>query len=601
MIGHTLQPGPLDSLDVNIVESGELVAHDEAGRVPVLTFIGDCGECVTKRTERDPVWPWNIQVVYQCGECLCYLGLGGMEHKRITHIVGERFYSFLPQRYHAERVTFFANRDKLTLLEVNIFAHEPDAISRTEASVDPEQNYWADDFVRSLNKRMDMIRVKKPMLADGPEFRDACLGEPLPNPHRISYPPTLVSMVEHGDDAGPVAVESERTQLALAAQVTPERREVIGSKVGYLPGTSNERQQSPDGAFVAVEMMRGNVPGVGSCPLLGGEQVGEFLQADAVGVDGHLRHAPGVQVALDAIVLSQGGGAVAPGPEVVEPSLNSLLKSPVGTGFSRECFKSAHAAGLSDPQHGGSLGVGSSDCNGRQLSSQADYSRIGDMENQPQLPYRERSSTGKSRGLISLSASPTSTENSPFPRESTPAESAQTANSSRFSRPLNTECYPERRCRHCQKQFWTHKSKVGAFCSVSCKSAAMIGQYIHSKHITAPGTKQQAHNAQVHLTGMLRNGTLVRAEDCQLCGLTKPTEGHHPNYTQPWLFVWLCVRCHRKVHSNRELFDKAAEIALDNMIQRVYRQEAARLGVWRRDAIRTLQREVKAARRRAGR
>jgi hypothetical protein len=33
-------------------------------------------------------------------------------------------------------------------------------------------------------------------------------------------------------------------------------------------------------------------------------------------------------------------------------------------------------------------------------------------------------------------------------------------------------------------------------------------------------------------------------KQCQMCGLTKRLERHHPNYDLPLLIVWLCKPCH---------------------------------------------------------
>lgn len=47
---------------------------------------------------------------------------------------------------------------------------------------------------------------------------------------------------------------------------------------------------------------------------------------------------------------------------------------------------------------------------------------------------------------------------------------------------------------------------------------------------------------------MTENGTL-KQEPCAICGESK-TQKHHPNYNEPLLVVWLCVKCHRKLHKS---------------------------------------------------
>lgn len=37
----------------------------------------------------------------------------------------------------------------------------------------------------------------------------------------------------------------------------------------------------------------------------------------------------------------------------------------------------------------------------------------------------------------------------------------------------------------------------------------------------------------------------VSANPCSLCGSKENIERHHPDYSMPWLWVWLCRTCHR--------------------------------------------------------
>lgn len=38
---------------------------------------------------------------------------------------------------------------------------------------------------------------------------------------------------------------------------------------------------------------------------------------------------------------------------------------------------------------------------------------------------------------------------------------------------------------------------------------------------------------------------------CQMCGLPKKLERHHPDYDLPLLIVWLCKPCHVKADAVR--------------------------------------------------
>lgn len=41
------------------------------------------------------------------------------------------------------------------------------------------------------------------------------------------------------------------------------------------------------------------------------------------------------------------------------------------------------------------------------------------------------------------------------------------------------------------------------------------------------------------------------------CGSTKPADAHHVDYNQPFLVLWVCVNCHRKVDHNSLKFKKS--------------------------------------------
>lgn len=71
------------------------------------------------------------------------------------------------------------------------------------------------------------------------------------------------------------------------------------------------------------------------------------------------------------------------------------------------------------------------------------------------------------------------------------------------------------------------------------------------------GDDKQRKSKQIYGRA-LRNGVLVRPDTCECCG-EKPEPGksgytriqghHHKGYDYPLEVQWLCVSCHRKVHS----------------------------------------------------
>ena len=40
----------------------------------------------------------------------------------------------------------------------------------------------------------------------------------------------------------------------------------------------------------------------------------------------------------------------------------------------------------------------------------------------------------------------------------------------------------------------------------------------------------------------------VEKEECYFCGSRKHVVGHHPDYSKPLDVIWLCNRCHRRLH-----------------------------------------------------
>lgn len=40
----------------------------------------------------------------------------------------------------------------------------------------------------------------------------------------------------------------------------------------------------------------------------------------------------------------------------------------------------------------------------------------------------------------------------------------------------------------------------------------------------------------------------IERQPCQTCG-DVPSEGHHPDYSQPLYVVWVCRACHSRIHA----------------------------------------------------
>ncbi|QTC89414.1 hypothetical protein IFE19_01385 [Brevundimonas pondensis] len=55
----------------------------------------------------------------------------------------------------------------------------------------------------------------------------------------------------------------------------------------------------------------------------------------------------------------------------------------------------------------------------------------------------------------------------------------------------------------------------------------------------------RAHNA---VNNAVRDGRLTK-EPCLFCGEAK-VHGHHQDYSKPLDVIWLCPRCHHRLHAN---------------------------------------------------
>ncbi len=54
-----------------------------------------------------------------------------------------------------------------------------------------------------------------------------------------------------------------------------------------------------------------------------------------------------------------------------------------------------------------------------------------------------------------------------------------------------------------------------------------------------------AHHA---LRNALRRGEIEKPSACWYCGSTDRVQGHHADYSRPLDVVWLCDKCHKRVH-----------------------------------------------------
>jgi uncharacterized protein YlaI len=54
-----------------------------------------------------------------------------------------------------------------------------------------------------------------------------------------------------------------------------------------------------------------------------------------------------------------------------------------------------------------------------------------------------------------------------------------------------------------------------------------------------------AHNI---LKSAVKRGKIPKGP-CSICGANKNIHGHHNNYSEPLKVVWLCAKCHHRIHA----------------------------------------------------
>lgn len=58
----------------------------------------------------------------------------------------------------------------------------------------------------------------------------------------------------------------------------------------------------------------------------------------------------------------------------------------------------------------------------------------------------------------------------------------------------------------------------------------------------------EAYKAQTAVNNAVRDGRLLK-EPCAICGTEKHVHGHHRDYSRPLDVIWMCARCHHRVHA----------------------------------------------------
>jgi hypothetical protein len=72
----------------------------------------------------------------------------------------------------------------------------------------------------------------------------------------------------------------------------------------------------------------------------------------------------------------------------------------------------------------------------------------------------------------------------------------------------------------------------------------------HSGRVAAQWRKDHpdAYRAQTAVGNAVRDKRLLKGL-CAICGTDENVNGHHKDYTKPLDVVWLCAKCHHRIHA----------------------------------------------------
>lgn len=106
-----------------------------------------------------------------------------------------------------------------------------------------------------------------------------------------------------------------------------------------------------------------------------------------------------------------------------------------------------------------------------------------------------------------------------------------------------------RRCRACQREGnrerYSRDPKRGAAKRMTYYDT--VKAYAYNKRWRSENReKKNAHSAVEYA---VKTGKLARPNYCEACRKVGPVHGHHEDYSKPLEVEWLCVACHRAIHT----------------------------------------------------
>lgn len=110
-------------------------------------------------------------------------------------------------------------------------------------------------------------------------------------------------------------------------------------------------------------------------------------------------------------------------------------------------------------------------------------------------------------------------------------------------------------CKPCHRKDNIEYAKTGYYAEYRCRPEVVERRKEYRTEYRQRPAVMVKDFARSYLNNAIRDGRFNR-EPCAMCG-EEQAEGHHDDYSQPLLVVWLCAECHTELHiSQRRIKEK---------------------------------------------
>lgn len=113
-----------------------------------------------------------------------------------------------------------------------------------------------------------------------------------------------------------------------------------------------------------------------------------------------------------------------------------------------------------------------------------------------------------------------------------------------YARPRNT-------CKDCHKSSVRLRRLVNPAVRKYDRERAKTPARRAKSHAISDRWRQQhpdAYKAQTALNNAVRDGR-IKKMPCEVCASSTSIHGHHKDYRRPLDVIWLCARCHHRLHT----------------------------------------------------